>query len=187
MVWHTSLEGRSSCYGDLMLTLAIDPGPSTCGAALYDPGRRAVLWSSKAAPVVMLSDLLWLPTPDAPWWGHDLLVLVERVQSYGIAGRHLLETSEAVGRLWRSAEAGGHDVRLVPRRLVCLSLDVSGGGKDAQVRRRCVEVLGPRGTKRDPGPTYGVTSHGWQALGLALAYHEAPPTLRARMDEECRP
>jgi len=168
-------------------TLAIDPGPTTCGAVLYDPTERRVLWADKAAPVGVLCDHLWLPHPETPWWGHAPLVLVERVQSYGISGKHLLETSESVGRLWRSAEAGGSDVRLIPRRLVCKALDVSGGGKDGQVRRACIAILGAQGSKADPGPTYGVTSHAWQALGLALAYHEAPPTLRAQMDEECAP
>ena len=168
-------------------TLAIDPGPETCGAALYDPSTRRVLWSDKAAPVASMCDQLWLPHPDVPWWGHDLLVLVERVESYGISGNHLLRTSEALGRLWRSAEAGGHDVRLIPRRLVCRALDVTGGGKDGKVRQACIAILGEPGRKADPGPTYGVTSHAWQALGLALAYHEAPPTLRGRMDEEGRP
>lgn len=170
----------------MRLTLAIDPGPETCGAALYDADARRVLWSDKAASVRDLCDHLWLPSTGTPWRTHDTLVLIERVQSYGIAGAHLLLTSESVGRLWRSAEAGGHEVRLVPRRLVCQALDVSGAGKDRQVAAACRAILGPPGRKADPGPTYGVTSHAWQALGLALAYHEAPATLRGRMDEEGR-
>jgi hypothetical protein len=158
---------------------AVDPGPTTCGAALLSGGE--VLGTSKAASVGVLCELLstrdwssWRQTPD--------VVLIERVQSYGQAGRHLLETSESVGRLLQAALSGGHRVVLVPRRLVCKALDVSGAGKDAQVAEACRTILGPKGTKANPGPTYGVTSHGWQALGLALAYREAAPSVRAEMD-----
>ena len=167
------------------MTLAIDPGPTACGAVLYDPAARRVLWSSKAASVSSLCR--GIGTVVAPWGVSGVspsLVLIERVQSYGIAGASLLLTSESVGRLWQACQASGVPHLLVPRRLVCTSLDVSGGGEDAQVRRACIDRVGAPGLKRAPGATYGVTSHAWQALGLAVAYHEAPLTLRARMDEE---
>jgi hypothetical protein len=163
--------------GEVTATIfAVDPGPTTCGAALLSGGE--VLWTTKGATVEDLCNALWLHgiqrTPD--------VVLIERVQSYGQAGRHLLETSESVGRLLQAALSGGHRVVLIPRRLVCKALDVSGAGKDAQVAEACRAILGPKGTKANPGPTYGVTSHGWQALGLALAYREAAPSVRAEMD-----
>ena len=64
----------------------------------------------------------------------------------------------------------GLRVRLVYRREVCSVLDVSKGGKDAQVRQRMIEMHpGGCGTKKAPGPLYGVSSHAWQALGLAVA------------------
>lgn len=172
-----------------MLTLALDPGINPCGAALYDPGTRTVLWTDHAAPAGVLCDLLWLPNPTAPWWGHDLLVLIERVRSQGQSGNSLLETSETVGRLQQSAMAGGHAVRLIPRSMVLTSLGCrkkgAPGGKsmDSRVSAACRALLGPKGTAKDPGPTHGVKSHAWQALGLAVAYHEAPPPLRRRMDE----
>ena len=173
-----------------MVTLALDPCITPCGAALYDPSTRAVLWSDPAAPVGVLCDLLWLPNPSAPWWGHDLLVLIERVRSQGQSGNSLLETSETVGRLQQSALAGGHEVRLIPRSMVLTSLGCrkrgAPGGKsmDSRVGAAVRALLGPKGTKGAPGPTYGVKRHAWQALGLACAYHEAGPALRARMDEE---
>lgn len=173
-----------------MLTLAIDPGPKASGAVLYDPDARQVLWADPAAPTRLLYDQLWIPHPDLPWWGRDVLVLVERMRSQGQSGNDLMTTAEVGGRLQQAALCGGHAVCLVTRTQVLVSLGClrkgapGGKSRDSKVNAAVRALLGPKGTKKAPGPTWGVTSHATQALGLALAYHEAPPALRARMDEE---
>lgn len=173
-----------------MVTLAIDPGPKSCGVVLYDSAASRVLWADGKAPTGQLLDLLWLPHPDAPWWGRDVLVLVERIRSQGKSGNDLFDAAELGGRLKQSALCGGLDARLVTRSQVLASLGClrrgAPGGKtrDSKVRAACIALLGRPGTKDDPGPTYGVATHAWQALGLALAYHNAPPGLRKRMDME---
>lgn len=169
--------------------LAIDPGPKTCGAALYDPGAQRVLWADKAAPVASLCDHLWTPHPETPWWGSSPLVLIERVRSYGKSGNSLFETSEAVGRLYQSALSAGLEVHLVPRKWVVRALGAdrkdAPGGKtpDSKVIAAMLALVGPKGTKAAPGPTYGVTSHAWQALGLAVAWDESE-ALRRRVRGE---
>ena len=40
---------------------------------------------------------------------------------------------------------------------------------DAGVRQALIDRLGPPGSKKAPGPTYGVTSHAWAALAVAVA------------------
>jgi hypothetical protein len=160
--------------------LAIDPGPYTCGAVLYDwHTERRVLWSDAAAEVGYLCSHLWLPSHETPWRRMDPVVLIERVRSYGKSGNSLFETSESVGRLYQSAWASGLDVHLVPRKWVVQALGAdrkdAPGGKttDSKVIAAMLDRVGPQGTKAAPGPTYGVKSHAWQALGLAVAWDES--------------
>lgn len=148
------------------LVLGIDPGPTSSGVVLYDGAAGAVRFSDGAMTVAEVAT--WLAV--SAWRQDRPLVAIERVQAAGISGASLLQTSEVVGRVWQAAEALGYEVRLVYRREVCRVLDVSGGGKDAQVRQRMIEAHpGGVGTKKAPGPLYGVSSHAWQALGLAYA------------------
>lgn len=156
------------------MILAIDPGPARCGVVLYDPGERRVELAHGAMDVeeVLAGLNVWRLA------GHGMVLAIERVQSQGQSGADLLETAVVVGRLYqRALDAWWRDVRLVPRRVVCRHLDVSGGSKDAQVRQRLIEMHGGTtaaavGTKRAPGPLYGVSSHAWQALGLAVVVAE---------------
>jgi hypothetical protein len=155
-----------------MIVLAIDPGPVTCGVVLYDSTARQVLNSYKAATVDEALSLC-----RGLEYDRIELVAIERVQSMGQAGASLLQTSEVVGRLHQRALDSGLPVVLLYRREVCSHLHVHGAGKDAQVRQRMIEAHGGSqelavGTKRNPGPLYGVASHAWQALGLAYVAAE---------------
>jgi hypothetical protein len=44
--------------------------------------------------------------------------------------------------------------------------------KDQNIRQALIDRLGPPGTKKNPGPTYGVTSHMWSALAVAVTAHD---------------
>lgn len=158
-----------------MIALGIDPGPLVCGVAFYLlPGLRCVE-SHSALPLDEVLDLLSvrdrLHFPD--------LVAIERVQSCGISGASLLETSEVVGRLQQRALDTGIPVVLLYRREVLLALDVTGtGSRDVVVRQRLLEMHGGAsavGRKATPGPLYGVSGHAWQALAVAVAAVERRP------------
>jgi Holliday junction resolvasome RuvABC endonuclease subunit len=69
----------------------------------------------------------------------------------------------------------GRTVREVERRKVKSFLCGSMKAKDANVRQALIDLLGPPGTKKAPGPTYGVTSHAWQALGVAVTAMSLQP------------
>ena len=66
----------------------------------------------------------------------------------------------------------------VYRREVLRALDVTGkGNRDSLVRQRLIEMHGGErraamGTKKAPGPLYGVSSHAWAALAVAVAAQE---------------
>lgn len=153
------------------MILGIDPGPVTCGVVLYDDARRRVASCSSSAPVEEVLDH-WIPLA----WTSGAAVAIERVQSCGISGATLLQTSEVVGRLWQGAlDYDAEDVRLLYRREILAALDVTGrGNRDALVRARLIEMHGgtkkaAQGTKKARGPLYGVSGHAWSALGVAVA------------------
>ena len=155
-----------------MIILAVDPGPQKCGAVIYDKDKKRVLQAWKARPVGELLDDITLLVKS----GEVHVVACERVQSYGISGSSLLYTAETFGRVRERATLAGASWVYMTRRDVLLWLDLLGspGNRDAAVRARMIEMHGGErslaiGTKRAPGALYGVTSHAWQALGLAVA------------------
>ena len=155
-----------------MRIYAIDPGPETCGMVRYDTDDRAGLDYDKARPV----DDVLLRITDAARRRQVDLIACERVQSYGISGGHLLLTCEVYGRIWDRSVFHGLPFHGLRRREVLAALDLLGasGNRDAAVRARLIEMHGSTkraacGTKAAPGPLYGVSSHAWQALGVAVA------------------
>ena len=139
--------------------LAIDPGPSESGWCLYRDGR--VLKSGVAANPVLRGAVKHNIE------GADVLA-IEMVQNFGMpVGAEVFSTCLEIGRYveaWHDPEA----VRLVFRKDVKLLLCGTARAKDPNVRAALIDLIGPPGTKRDPGPTYGVKSHAWSALAVAV-------------------
>lgn len=141
-----------------MIVFAIDPGTKQSGWALLDGAH--VVDSGVHANHDMLR---WVQAGQ----GADALA-IEMIASYGMAvGRDVFETVRWIGRFqqaWRDPEA----VRLVYRQEVKLHLCGTPRAKDANIRQALIDQLGPQGTKKAPGNTYGVKSHAWAALGVAV-------------------
>jgi hypothetical protein len=138
--------------------LAIDPGTTESGWCLYHT-ERGVMEAGVKPNDLMLMEIGYMPA--------DALAL-EMIASYGMAvGKEVFETCVWIGRFqqkWRHPGA----VRLVYRRDVKLHLCGSPRAKDANIRQALIDLIGPQGTKKAPGPTYGVKSHAWAALGVAV-------------------
>lgn len=147
------------------MILALDPGPEQTGAVWLDGGRVV------AADVAPNAQLVELVRRD-----DSALLAIEMIASYGMpVGREVFETCVWIGRFqqaWHSPAA----VRLVYRRDVKLHLCGDPRAKDANIRQALLDLF-PRtgggatpqiGTKGKPGPLYGVSSHAWAALGVAV-------------------
>lgn len=166
------LKERENSVTPSRLILGIDPGPTHCGFVLYDSTAQRVLESHKQL------DIVEAITGIDIYAGRVDLVAIEMVQSYGIAGASLLQTARSVGRLEQAATGLRLPTRLVYRREVLRALDVTGkGNRDSLVRQRLIEMHGGErraamGTKKAPGPLYGVSSHAWAALAVAVAAQE---------------
>lgn len=140
-----------------MSFLAIDPGTTQSGWVLY--ANRKV----EASGVMPNADVLYLLQDTQA----DTLVL-EMVQAMGMAvGREVFETVWWTGRFtqaWHSPES----VIRVYRGQVKLLLCGTSRAKDTNIRQALIDLVGPQGTKKVPGPTYGVKTHAWAALACAV-------------------
>jgi hypothetical protein len=151
------------------MILALDPGTEQTGWVLFD-GER-VYNSGVEKNAALLS---WIRGV------REETLAIEMIASYGMpVGREVFETCVWIGRFqqaWHEPEA----VRFIYRRDVKLHLCGSAKAKDGNVRRALLDLF-PRtgggatpqiGTKAKPGPLYGVSTHAWPALGVAITAHD---------------
>lgn len=144
-----------------MTLLAIDPGTTESGYCYFD---GTVIASGVMQNARMLEHIAAS--------GADNLA-IEMIASYGMpVGREVFETCVWIGRMvqvWREPEA----VKLVYRRDVKMKLCGSARAKDGNIRQALIDLIGPVGKKAEPGPLYGVKSHAWAALAVAVTVRRA--------------
>lgn len=151
----------------MSVVFSIDPGPLQSGWVAFDGGK--VL----ASGVDRNEDLRGLLI-DGPYRDAGVLA-IEMIASYGMAvGASVFETCRWVGRFEELWACNGRRVRLVYRKDVKMHLCGSPRAKDANIRQALIDKVGPPGLKASPGPTYGVKSHAWAALAVAVTAMEMP-------------
>ena len=144
-----------------MVILSVDPGPHVSGVVRFD-GQRVLY-----AGVIENPDVLKIIADDRS----DVLAIELFVATNQRLGNESIETIHWGGRFHQAA--GDPDsVVLVPRYQVKKSLGLGHRDGDKEVNAALQRVLGPKGTKAAPGPTYGVASHSWAALGVAYAAYK---------------
>lgn len=144
-----------------MSIFAIDPGCEESGYAWLASG---VIATSGVLPNTQVLSLLksW------PREMSGISLAIEMVASYGMAvGKEVFETVRWIGR-FQQAWSDPESVILVYRKDVKLNLCQSLRAKDTNIRQALIDRIGPQGTKKEPGPTYGVKSHAWAALAVAV-------------------
>ena len=138
--------------------IGIDPGPEQSAYVEFDGTH---VWRRGIVPNKELCAMVDWFGP-APIW-------IEMIACYGMAvGATVFETCVRIGWLECVAQAAGSSVQRVFRKDVKLHLCQSPRAKDANVRQALIDRLGPQGTRKVPGPTYGVKSHEWAALAVAV-------------------
>ena len=151
-----------------MSILAVDPGTDQSAWCLYSP-EFGISTGTLPNPEMLL--LLRAKAEDiaAP------LLAVEMIASYGMpVGREVFETCVWIGRF---LEAWGKPYRLVYRREEKLHICSSPKANDATIRQALIDRFGPGrekaiGTKKAPGPLYGVHGDEWAALAVAITAAE---------------
>lgn len=151
-----------------MIVLGIDPGATT-GWAEYDTEARRVIRAGNA------SDYRSVLSGIGP--GIDL-VAVEMVVLYSIPGKDgkpqrgqvgapVFETAVRIGQAIEAAWQQGIDAIRISRPQVNRYVTGDGGNKKGACIAALKHQIGEPGRKNDPGPTYGVSRHAWDALAVA--------------------
>ena len=151
------------------MIFAIDPGTTRSAWVRYDQATRRVVGHG-----IRPNDEV-IGTLRLRLWGLDDTVLIEKIESYGMAvGAEVFETVMWVGRFIEALHPT--PVVLVPRKHVKLTLCGSMRAKDPNVRQALIDRWGEgwKGTKAAPGPLYGIAGDEWSALAVAVAWAEAP-------------
>ena len=147
-----------------MRILAIDPGTNQSGWCRLEDGR--VIGSG----VIENDAVVGLHFNSC-----DDEMAIEMVASYGMAvGKETFRTVWWAGRFaqqWRDRR--GQVPIEIYRADVKLHLCHSMKAKDANIRQALIDIYGGSkeaaiGKKASPGPLYGVSSHAWAALAVAV-------------------
>jgi hypothetical protein len=142
------------------MLIGIDPGPRESAFVVWD-GARVV----RACDMANAELAEYLDSASSP-------VACEWIESFGMAvGREVFETVFAIGTFSQHAR-----LRLVPRRDVKMHLCQSVRAKDGNIRQALIDRFGEVGTKKNPGPLFGISQHRWAALAVAVTAHDLPAT-----------
>jgi hypothetical protein len=101
------------------------------------------------------------------------ILVIEQIECMGMAvGREVFETVCWAGRFCEAWEAHGWPVVWLTRRAVKLHLCGTSRAKDTNVRQALLDRYGGKAATKKGGPLFGMKSHLWSALALAVTYRE---------------
>lgn len=148
--------------------IAIDPGTEQSAYVIYD-GEKPITFGTESNHLIRRRLLQW---------EHQLPLVVENVESYGKpVGRETFETVKWIGRfqeIWFP-----RPVVFVSRRHAKMWLcNSSSKVTDANVSAALYDKWGGSrsaaiGTKKQPGPLYGMKGHEFAALAVAVTFTES--------------
>ena len=143
---------------------AIDPGPTTSGMVLFDSISSRVVWADgEMANEEVLTRVRRFSAMD------QSAIACECIEAmYAHVGKETVQTIRFTGRIEEAATPLGVVHMLSPQE-VKKRLCGTAAAKDPAVRQALIDRLGAPGTKKNPGPTYGVSKHAWRALAVAVA------------------
>lgn len=166
-----------------MRLLAIDPGDVQSALVLYDTADQRLVWWAKVPNHIAVQYIAGAATGQTAELGCDELA-IEMIASYGMpVGRTTFETCVWIGRFVQTWEHYRSFLQPAPRMVYRLDVKVhlcrSAKARDSNVRQALVDRFGgtdrlAKGTKRAPGPLYGLSGDGWAALGVAITAAETP-------------
>jgi hypothetical protein len=171
-----------------MIVLAVDPGYEQSAWLAFD-GRRAMAHAIE--PNALLLERFELMKDEGvtmPGFSDVAAIVFEQIESFGMAvGREVFETVFWTGRLFQAAQIHADvttETLRMPRRAVKLHLCQSARAQDSNIRVALLDRFGGTeravGKKASPGPLYGIKSHEWSALAIAVTWWDEHHVERAR-------
>jgi hypothetical protein len=156
-----------------MIVIGIDPGPEESAFVVWD-GEK-ILRAGEMGNGLLLYEFQYRENLTPPM--KDAAIAIEQIRGFGvIASDKLFDTCHWTGRF---VQAWGENVcRMVPRKKVIAHLCGLGAkGNDRFVREALIARIGEPGTKKEPGPTYGLSGHKWAALAVAVTHYDSVTSL----------
>lgn len=145
--------------------IAIDPGPSESAYVVWD--GSSIGESGKVPNEEMRQALIAMDLS-----GQFNRCVIEMIASYGMpVGAEVFETCVWIGRFMEAFGADRCDS--IKRKEIVTHLCGSARAKDANVRQALIDRIGKPGTKKQPGPTYGVAGDVWSALAVAVTWWDS--------------
>lgn len=151
-----------------MVILAVDPGTEQSAYVAFD-GTKI-----ESHNIVSNADFLDRLTGGIHW--EDPVLVIEQIESFGMpVGKEIFATVFWTGRFAQGWWPRPH--ALLPRRVVKQYLCNSARATDANIRQALIDRFGPTtekavGKKATPGPLYGLKSHEFAALAVAVTYYD---------------
>ena len=152
-----------------MRIFAVDPGTEMSAVVEYTTNRLVV-----RADILRNEELIKEIKDDALHGCSDVYVF-EMIESMGMAvGRETFQTVLWIGRMYQECVRAGRRTELVYRSQVKLAICNDRRARDANIRAEIADRFGGKlrafGSKKNPGPLFGVTSHKMSALAVAIAF-----------------
>jgi hypothetical protein len=143
-----------------MNIIGIDPGTESGAVVVWDTLQRQIVFHE----IMPNNELLeWLRNQDD---AND--VSCETIISLGQrVGAETFETCFFIGRIMEICHRRKQVFTPIRRRDVIMVHCASNKASDADVRAAMIAYVGQPGSKKAPGPTYGIASHEWSALAIA--------------------
>lgn len=155
-----------------MRIIGIDPGSTETAWCAVISGRPVLFGKERNELVLERLRATWDPAADS--------AAIEMIASFGMpVGREVFETCVWIGRFVEAWNHRGGKHSLVYRRDVKLFHCETSRANDASIRAALLDRYGPGremaiGTKRAPGPCYGLRGDEWSALAVALTAEGTP-------------
>jgi hypothetical protein len=154
-----------------VIIFGIDPGTVESGYVMFNSENIQVVGSG----VVGNEELLQMSS-----WDDANIVCIEMVASYGMpVGQTTFETVLWIGRFVQYSVSKDIEYQLLYKKKdINPTLCFSNKAKDANIRQAILDLfpatgggtVPQKGTKSNPGPLFGVSSHAFSALAVALTY-----------------
>jgi hypothetical protein len=146
-----------------MKVVGIDPGPEESALVLWD-GTSQIVVNALYQPNEFILGRLKECVGIYP-------VAIEKIASFGMpVGAEVFETVYWTGRF---AQAYGVEhVERITRVDVKMHLCHTARAKDGNVRQALIDRFGKVGTKKHPGPLFGMAGDLWSALAVAVTQYD---------------
>lgn len=157
----------------MTILICIDPGTDTSGIVHLDSVTRKVLESHSKAPNDEVIDMLEMIKTYRP----EYKMVYEMIACYGMpVGASTFGTCVWIGRFIQTfgADRCISVFRKEVKSVICGSMKAKDSNVMQALKDRYMPTGGGKnpavGTKKQPGPLFGMASHAWSALAVGHTY-----------------